>query len=111
MGADFYSDSLLAPQYQILVDREKDKLDALEIRVEAAAEYFDPVDTSRLDDLRARAQAALLQSLGVSARVELVGPRQIERSEGKARRVIDKRETWIQLPSATLQVEKRGELL
>ncbi len=82
----------LAPQYQILVDREKDKLDTLEIRIEATADYFDPVDTSRLDELRARAQAALFQSLGVTAQVELVGPRQIERSEGKARRVIDKRE-------------------
>lgn len=81
----------LAPQYQIVLDRPKDQLDRLEVMVEAAPEYYQS-DPARLDELKGRTEHALLQALGVSARVTVMGPKEIERSIGKARRVIDKRE-------------------
>lgn len=84
----------LEPQYQIIIDRSKDQLDKLEIRVEASGRYFAPIDTQALDDLRNRAERELAESLGVSAEVKLMGPQSIERSLGKAKRVIDKRDLY-----------------
>lgn len=45
----------------------------------------------KLDALKNHIGAVLKQALGVSARIKLVEPKTIERSEGKAVRVIDKR--------------------
>jgi phenylacetate-CoA ligase len=80
------------PHYQIVIDRPKNQLDTLEIRVEANPRLFDPVDTSRLDALQATAQQALNEVLGVFVTVTLMAPRRVQRSEGKARRVIDRRD-------------------
>ncbi len=55
----------LEPQYQIILDRPKDKLDKLEVWVEASHEYFEPVDTHDLDQLRNKAESELAQTLGV----------------------------------------------
>ncbi len=82
----------LEPYYQIVVDREADSLDVLEVWVEAAPGLFSPVDTEEMNGLRKRTETELAQTLGVSAKVKLMGPRTIERSMGKARRVIDRRE-------------------
>ncbi len=82
----------LEPQYQIIIDRPKDQLDKLEVWVEASHEYFEPVDTHDLDQLRTQAETELMQTLGVKAVVKLMGANSIERSLGKARRVVDKRE-------------------
>ncbi len=81
----------LEPQYQIVLDRPKDQLDELEILVEANHIFFEPIDTHRLDQLRDEAEAELAQTLGVRATVKLMGPNSIERSLGKAKRIVDQR--------------------
>ncbi len=82
----------IEPQYQIIVDRGRHELDTVEIQVEASAHLFQPVDTARLDALRERVERALAEALGVSLVVRLTAPRTVPRSEGKARRVIDRRD-------------------
>ena len=75
--------------YQIVVDRAN-HTDSIEVQVEISNEIFS--DTVR--DLSKRAkelEAALRSLLGISAKVSLVEPNSIPRSEGKAVRVIDKR--------------------
>jgi phenylacetate-CoA ligase len=82
----------IEPHYQIVIDRPKNQLDTVEIIVEAAAHLFQPVQTDRLEDLRRKVELELAQTLGVSVGVKLMGPKTVQRSEGKARRVIDRRE-------------------
>jgi phenylacetate-CoA ligase len=82
----------LEPHYQIVLDRPKDQLDVLEVWVEASPRLFNPIDTRALDQLRECAENELAQTLGVGAKVQLMGPHSLKRSEGKAVRVVDKRE-------------------
>ncbi len=82
----------LEPHYQIILDRPKDQLDELQILVEAHHSFFEPIDTRKLDQLRDEAENELAQTLGVRATVKLMGPNSIERSLGKAKRIVDKRE-------------------
>ena len=82
----------IEPHYQIVIDRPKDQLDTLEVWVEASPRLFQPIDTRRLDELQSRVSSELMQTLGISAAVKLMGPKSIQRSEGKAKRVVDKRE-------------------
>jgi phenylacetate-CoA ligase len=82
----------LEPHYQIVVDRQANQLDTVEVVVEAAAHLFQPVQTERLESLRRHVEVQLAQALGVSVGVQLMGPRALQRSEGKAKRVVDKRE-------------------
>ena len=78
------------PQYQIVVDRQH-HMDDLEIQVEVSEEVFSD-EVARLENLQRRVSNEIESVLGIRARVKLVEPRTIERSAGKARRVIDKRE-------------------
>ncbi|MCX7982975.1 MAG: phenylacetate--CoA ligase [Syntrophales bacterium] len=81
----------LEPHYQIIVDREGN-LDTLEIQVEVSESFFDQADEVKvLQSLERRIQRDIKDYLGVTAKVKLVEPRTLQRSEGKARRVIDKR--------------------
>ncbi|MEK6573384.1 MAG: phenylacetate--CoA ligase, partial [Chloroflexota bacterium] len=82
----------IEPHYQIVIDRPKDQLDTLEVWVEASPRLFQPIDTRRLDELQGRVANELFHTLGISATVKLMGPKSIQRSEGKARRVVDKRD-------------------
>jgi phenylacetate-CoA ligase len=84
----------LDPYYQIVIDRARDQMDKLEVWVEANHRFFEPIDTRALDQLRDSAESELSQTLGVGAIVKLMGPHSIERSEGKAKRVIDKRDLY-----------------
>ena len=77
------------PHYEIVVDK-RGVLDELEIKVEVSAEVFSD-EVKRLEDLRSRIQGEIESVLGISAAVRLVEPKSIPRSEGKAKRVIDKR--------------------
>ena len=79
----------LEPHYQLIVDRV-DNLDSLEIRVEVSDSLFSD-EVRRLEDLQAKISREIHSTLGLNARVKLVEPKSIERSEGKAKRVIDKR--------------------
>jgi phenylacetate-CoA ligase len=77
------------PHYQIIVDRVKD-LDHLEVLVEVTAEFFGDT-VGALETLRQRLSHAIEQLIGIRAHVRLVEPHTLQRSEGKARRVQDKR--------------------
>ena len=79
----------VAPHYMMIVDRE-DNMDVLTVMVEVDESMFSD-EIRKLDALRDKIGAVLKQALGVSARVKLVEPKTIQRSEGKAVRVIDNR--------------------
>jgi hypothetical protein len=78
------------PHYQIVLTREKG-LDEVEVRVEVTPEVFSD-QVRALESLQHKLEQSLDHTLGIRARVTLVGPRTIQRSEGKATRVIDKRQ-------------------
>lgn len=80
----------VAPHYMLIVDRENN-LDVLTVMVEVDEKYFSD-EIRKLDGLKNKVGAVLKQALGISVRVKLVEPKTIQRSEGKAKRVIDNRE-------------------
>ena len=80
----------VAPHYMMIVDRENN-LDVLTVEVEVDEKYFSD-EIRKLDGLRNRVAATLKQALGVAVNVKLVEPKTIQRSEGKAKRVIDNRD-------------------
>mgnify|MGYP001806248717 CR=1 FL=1 len=77
------------PHYQLIVTRENN-LDALEIRVEIDDQFWSD-EVKVLEGLKKRISHNISSVLGISATIKLVEPRSIERSEGKAKRVIDNR--------------------
>jgi phenylacetate-CoA ligase len=78
------------PHYQIILTREKG-LDEMEVRVEVTSEVFS--DKIRaLETLRQKLAQSLEHVLGIRAKVHLVEPRTLQRSEGKAKRVLDQRD-------------------
>ncbi len=81
------------PHYVIIADREKGAMDQLEIWVEVSQDLFAD-DIGRLRRLQQTAESEMQEVLGIHARVKLVEPHRIERSMGKARRVIDRREVY-----------------
>ncbi len=77
------------PHYMIIVNRVNN-LDTVEIQVEVQEQlYFDEI--KQLQSLRKKIQSHLESALGISIDVKLVEPKTIQRSEGKAKRVIDNR--------------------
>ncbi len=79
----------IATQYQIILSNNG-PLDKVELRVETVPEF--PIDEVRkLEDLKARLGAELKSNLQISVDIKLVEPKSIERSEGKAKRIIDNR--------------------
>lgn len=81
--------SEIKPHYQLIVDRVNN-LDTLELKVEVDEAFFlDKI--SQLETLRMKLQDNLQSSLGLGIKVSLVEPKILERSEGKAKRVIDRR--------------------
>jgi phenylacetate-CoA ligase len=80
----------MLPHYQIVLTRDQG-LDQIEVRVEITPAVFS--DTVRgLEDLRVRLASAIEHTLGLRVVVYLVESRSLERSEGKASRVLDRRE-------------------
>ena len=77
------------PHYLLIVDRVKN-LDNLEVHVEVRDGYYSD-EINRMIELKKKIAARLQSVLGLSADIKLVEPYTIERSEGKAKRVIDKR--------------------
>ena len=77
------------PNYQLVVDRVNNS-DTLEVRVEMPADAFTGSLTA-VTEMEKQLTTAIKAMLGIMAKVRLVAPRSIERSEGKAIRVIDKR--------------------
>jgi len=81
------------PHYLIIVDRERGAMDDLEIWVEVSEEVFSD-DIGRLKALQRQAEYEMHETLGLQARIKLVEPHRIERSMGKAQRVIDRRDVY-----------------
>ena len=79
----------LEPHYELLLERGETHMDELTVRVEASEKlYQDSEDAGAVG----RKLAVTLQSrLGVGCRVEVVAPKQMPRSEGKAVRIVDNR--------------------
>jgi len=77
------------PHYQLIVSREG-TLDILEIQVEVNESIFTD-EIKGLERLAKRVEDDIKDLLGVSCQARLVEPKTIQRSEGKAKRVIDKR--------------------
>jgi phenylacetate-CoA ligase len=77
------------PHYQIVVERQGN-LDTMLIQVEVSGNIFSD-EIRVLENLTKKIQAEIKDMLGVTCTVKLVEPRTIQRSEGKAQRVIDKR--------------------
>jgi len=78
------------PHYQIIHTREKD-LDQMEVQVEVTPELFSD-EVKAMEALRAKIAHAIESTIGIRVKVSLVEPHTIERSMGKAKRLIDKRE-------------------
>lgn len=78
------------PQYLLIVDREGN-LDTLEIQVEVSPQFFSD-KVKGLEELEAVIRREIESTLGIGAKVRLVEPKTIQRSEGKAVRVIDRRQ-------------------
>nr|MCR4685752.1 phenylacetate--CoA ligase [Lachnospiraceae bacterium] len=77
------------PNYMMIVDRVNHQ-DTLEVQVEVEERFFDD-DMRGLDTLSKKIQLVLKQALGLAVKVTLVEPHTLERFEGKAKHVIDKR--------------------
>ena len=78
-----------APYYMMIVDRVNN-LDTLEVQVEVDEIFFSD-KISELENLTKKIAHAIQQAIGLAVKVKLVEPKTIERSMGKAVRVIDKR--------------------
>ena len=78
------------PHYQIVLRREKG-LDQMEVRIEVTPELFSD-RVSVLESLQARIAKQIEHTLGLHVTVSLAEPHSIQRSEGKAKRVIDQRQ-------------------
>jgi phenylacetate-CoA ligase len=77
------------PHYMIYVDRVHN-LDRMEIQIEMTKAFFS--DSIReIENIERKLNADIQSLLGISAKITLVEPRSLPRSEGKAKRVIDKR--------------------
>lgn len=79
----------VTPNYLILVDR-KNNTDTLEVQVEMSETLFND-EMKSIAAVESNIKEKLRSVLGLSAKVTLVGPKTITRSEGKAKRVIDNR--------------------
>jgi phenylacetate-CoA ligase len=79
----------LAPHYLILLDRVNN-LDTIEIQVEMSEKLFND-EVRQLESLVKEIKRRIESAVGISAKVTLVSPNTIPRSEGKAKRVIDNR--------------------
>ena len=77
------------PHYQIILTREHD-LDQVEVQVEVTSEVFSD-RVKAMEDLRKQLGNAIATIIGIRAKVTLVEPLTIQRSQGKAKRVIDNR--------------------
>ncbi len=79
----------VAPHYQVILDK-RGSMDTVEVNVEVAPDMsFDEI--RELEALQNRVRGEIQSALAVSIAVKLVEPKSIERSQGKAVRVIDKR--------------------
>ena len=79
----------ITPNYQIIVDRVNNN-DTFDVNVEMSEHLFAD-DVKSIENLERSITNKLRDVLGIGAKVRLVNPKSIQRSEGKAKRVIDNR--------------------
>jgi phenylacetate-CoA ligase len=79
------------PYYQIIVDRKAHKLDQVEVLVEVEERNFSD-EIKKLRELQAKIKKEIESVLSIGVKVTLVEPKTIERSMGKSKRIIDKRQ-------------------
>ncbi|MFP4128922.1 MAG: phenylacetate--CoA ligase family protein [Desulfonatronovibrio sp.] len=79
----------LSPHYQLIVDR-KGSMDILEVQVEVDEKLFSD-EIKHLQSMEKKIMSHIKEFLGVTAKITMVEPRTIARSEGKAKRILDKR--------------------
>jgi len=77
------------PQYMIIVDRQG-TMDTLEVQVEIDDRYFSD-EIAELENIQRKIKQRLDSVLRINVKISLVESKTIERSQGKAKRVIDKR--------------------
>ncbi len=77
------------PHYLLIIDREE-TLDVVNLMVEVQEQFFSD-EIKQLEALRKKITDRIQSTLGISIRVKLVEPKTIERTAGKAKRVIDNR--------------------
>lgn len=80
------------PHYMLVVDRQQ-QLDELEVWVEVSEELFSD-EVRKMEHLENRIRQKIESTLGIGVRVKLVEPKTIPRSEGKAKRVVDRRDIY-----------------
>jgi phenylacetate-CoA ligase len=78
------------PNYQLIVDRTPSALDTLEVLVEVDEKLFTD-ELIALENLKMKIKRAIDSTVGLGVNVKLVEPKTLERTEGKSKRVIDKR--------------------
>jgi len=78
------------PNYQLIVDREDGSLDKLEVLVEVDEKFFTD-ELQALENIKATIKKAIDSTIGLGVNVRLVEPKTLARTEGKSKRVIDKR--------------------
>ena len=81
----------LTSNYQILVDRQRDQLDEIEVRVEADSNLHRQGGAA-IGTIQADVAEELHQALGLHVHVLVVEPHYLPRSEGKVKRVVDRRQ-------------------
>lgn len=80
----------MQPNYQIIVER-KNNMDMMTVCIEMSSEMFSD-SVRKIEETERKIELAVQSTLSVSAKIHLVEPQSLPRSEGKAVRVIDKRE-------------------
>ena len=80
----------IEPHYQLVVDRIN-QLDTLEVQVELNEKSFSD-EVRKLEEYERKVEKDLHTALGIQAKVKLMEPKSIQRSEGKAKRIIDNRQ-------------------
>ncbi|HRU39066.1 MAG TPA: phenylacetate--CoA ligase [Candidatus Goldiibacteriota bacterium] len=79
-----------SPHYRIIVDREKHGMDTLEVQVEADENTFSD-EIKVMERLEKNLEHEINSLIGIGVKVKIVEPKKIARSEGKAKRVEDRR--------------------
>lgn len=78
------------PNYLLIVDRESGSLDSLEVWVEVDEKFFTD-ELKALSEVKNKIKKAVDATVGLGVNIKLVEPKTIARSEGKSKRVVDRR--------------------
>jgi phenylacetate-CoA ligase len=82
----------VTPHYMMIVDRVNN-LDTLEVQVEVAPKYYTD-EVRAIEALTKKIGHIIQQALGINAKIKIVEPQTLVRSQGKAIHVIDNRKLY-----------------